>query len=94
MIPRFVAFAASWLVDKLGDHFQSCNLGGNRQIFHNGLRKSVALICRLVGTMQEERHLHTIGPLPPEMVNLRMDIVMDDDVADVTPGVRPLIRQS
>jgi len=40
--------------------------------------KSVASFYRLVGTVQEERHLHTIGNVPPGMANLRMDIVMGD----------------
>ena len=65
-------------MDALGDHFQLCNLGGHRQFRRDGLCKSVASICHLVGTVQEGCHLHTIGPVPPEMANLRMDIVMDD----------------
>ena len=80
-------------VDALGDHFQLCNLGGHRQFRHDGCRRIVASLCRLVGTVQEERHMHTIGTVPPEMANHRIDIVMDDgynrsptlyNMADVT----------
>ena len=38
----------------------------------------MASCCRLVGTVQEERYMHTIGNVPPEMANHRMDIVMGD----------------
>ncbi|CAM9112659.1 unnamed protein product, partial [Heterosigma akashiwo] len=67
-------------VDGLGDHFHSCNLGGHsRQFRPDGCRRIVASYCRLVGTVQAEHYMHTIGNVPPEMANHRIDIIAMDD---------------
>mmetsp|Transcript_49733 Transcript_49733/g.112897 ORF Transcript_49733/g.112897 Transcript_49733/m.112897 type:complete len:118 (+) Transcript_49733:386-739(+) len=84
MIPHFAAFAASqWARWETTSSYAIWAAIGN----------FVTTCCRLVGTVQEERYMHTNGNVPPEMASHRIDIVMDDgynrsptlcNMADVT----------
>mmetsp|Transcript_3971 Transcript_3971/g.6792 ORF Transcript_3971/g.6792 Transcript_3971/m.6792 type:complete len:250 (+) Transcript_3971:150-899(+) len=65
-------------IDREGDHFQRCMVGGHHVTRHHALRGATASLFRHVAVIQEERHASSIGTVHPEDAGLRLDIVADD----------------